>query len=169
MECSRRGCSITALHFTIVHWEFKLKCRHAYRRHRHHHHHNLFYLLHPLAVCAHSTNFTCVAYIILRGESCPATTSSDRARQSAHSTDQLSADDLQRRTHTQKRARALKSAVSSAADHYSRRPYSLQKTWYAIASVRGHSATWVPGWSLDSRAHARHGPRHAKNLVRFQQ
>ena len=58
-------------------------------------------------------------------ESCPATTSSDRARQSAHSADQLSADDLQRRAHTQKRARTLKGAVSSAADHYSRRPFTV--------------------------------------------
>ena len=51
-----------------------------------------------------------------RGESCPATTSSDRTRQSAHSADQLSADNLQSRTRTQKRARTLKGAVSILDD-----------------------------------------------------
>ena len=60
-----------------------------------------------------------------RGESCPATTSSDRTRQSAHSADQLSADNLQSRARTQKRARTLKGAVSSAAEHYSRRPFTV--------------------------------------------
>ena len=96
--------------------EFKLKGRYAYGRHRHHHN-NLFYLLHPHHRLRRRRSST--------RSLCPSTTSSDRTRQSADSADQLSADDLQSRTRTQKRARALKGAVSSAAEHYSRRPFTV--------------------------------------------
>ena len=60
-----------------------------------------------------------------RGQSCPATMTSERTRRSGRSADHLSADDLRSFTRTPKRTRTLEGAASTTAEPYSRRPFTV--------------------------------------------